>query len=628
MNKKYSFATVSIKQIQSDNYPDQEFAIAKLGYLSTRPNAHDLLISEKVLRKCADSVLGKWLVADMTNVIDAGTHSKQEHIVGYVPTNQDVEFVTDKDGYLRAYVDVIISKIYAKDFCLIFEEDNNREVSVEMFAETSEDDDSIVTAFNIVGVTVLGKDISPSCPQSDIVITRFSNDQINQYYNQIKHSEMKSLTMLEKFSIERKMQMAEAKTYKVNKSKESMSNTPWENIDKTSLRNKIMDATNKSSLVKDVYLLVESGWEDAPSEKLKYPVMELKGDTFVYNRNALASALGYAKKENETSVISKLEKIYQKLGLDEGKEDNTKMAKEIKFAAVDLNDMWSQIHKMLSQRMDRYYWIVGIYEENNQKFVIIGNDLGERYRIDFSYTTDGLTLSDNMTKVLIDWVETDQIQKFACPENFEKITKFDEIEGRKAWGKVIKKVQDHEGDKVYVDSIEDNHIIYTKDGVRYRVQADIKVDKDDKTVDADIKWDTVSKDKDQKMAKMSEDEIKDELARLQKEIEKRDNIIMDKEQKLNTLKQFKESVEKKEQAMCVEAVLTEIKNDIDAQKLSELRTEGLSCNFAELDGWSNKVKALAFEMSKKQTNNNEDNDLWSFSHPIASQVSKSVWDRI
>lgn len=628
MNKKYSFATVSIKQIQSDNYPDQEFAIAKLGYLSTRPNAHDLLISEKVLRKCADSVLGKWLVADMTNVIDAGTHSKQEHIVGYVPTNQDVEFVTDKDGYLRAYVDVIISKIYAKDFCLIFEEDNNRAVSVEMFAETSEDDDSIVTAFNIVGVTVLGKDISPSCPQSDIVITRFSNDQINQYYNQIKHSEMKSLTMLEKFSIERKMQMAEAKTYKVNKSKESMSNTPWENIDKTSLRNKIMDATNKSSLVKDVYLLVESGWEDAPSEKLKYPVMELKGDTFVYNRNALASALGYAKKENETSVISKLEKIYQKLGLDEGKEDNTKMTKEIKFAAVDLNDMWSQIHKMLSQRMDRYYWIVGIYEESNQKFVIIGNDLGERYRIDFSYTTDGLTLSDNMTKVLIDWVETDQIQKFACPENFEKITKFDEIEGRKAWGKVIKKVQDHEGDKVYVDSIEDNHIIYTKDGVRYRVQADIKVDKDDKTVDADIKWDTVSKDKDQKMAKMSEDEIKDELARLQKEIEKRDNIIMDKEQELNTLKQFKESVEKKEQAMCVEAVLTEIKNDIDAQKLSELRTEGLSCNFAELDGWSNKVKALAFEMSKKQTNNNEDNDLWSFSHPIASQVSKSVWDRI
>lgn len=628
MNKKYSFATVSIKQIQSDNYPDQEFAIAKLGYLSTRPNAHDLLISEKVLRKCANSVLGKWLVADMTNVIDAGTHSKQEHIVGYVPTNQDVEFVTDKDGYLRAYVDVIISKIYAKDFCLIFEEDNNRAISVEMFAETSEDDDSIVTAFNIVGVTVLGKDISPSCPQSDIVITRFSNDQINQYYNQIKHSEMKSLTMLEKFSIERKMQMAEAKTYKVNKSKESMSNTPWENIDKTSLRNKIMDATNKSSLVKDVYLLVESGWEDAPSEKLKYPVMELKGDTFVYNRNALASALGYAKKENETSVISKLEKIYQKLGLDEGKEDNTKMAKEIKFAAVDLNDMWSQIHNMLSQRMDRYYWIVGIYEESNQKFVIIGNDLGERYRIDFSYTTDGLTLSDNMTKVLIDWVETDQIQKFACPENFEKITKFDEIEGRKAWGKVIKKVQDHEGDKVYVDSIEDNHIIYTKDGVRYRVQADIKVDKDDKTVDADIKWDTVSKDKDQKMAKMSEDEIKDELARLQKEIEKRDNIIMDKEQELNTLKQFKKSVEKKEQAMCVEAVLTEIKNDIDAQKLSELRTEGLSCNFAELDGWSNKVKALAFEMSKKQTNNNEDNDLWSFSHPIASQVSKSVWDRI
>lgn len=44
-------------------------------------------------------------------------------------------------------------------------------------------------------------------------------------------------------------------------------------------------------------MLVEDGWEDAPSEHLKYPVMELKGDTFVYNRDGLSSALGYAKKK-------------------------------------------------------------------------------------------------------------------------------------------------------------------------------------------------------------------------------------------------------------------------------------------------------------------------------------------
>lgn len=79
------------------------------------------------------------------------------------------------------------------------------------------------------------------------------------------------------------------------------------------------------------------------------------------------------------------------------------------------------------------------------------------------------------------------------------------IEGREAWGDVIHKVQEHEGKGAYVDSVEKDHIIYTKDNVRYRVEADVSVGKDDKTVSASIKWDTVKKDKDQKMACNSEE---------------------------------------------------------------------------------------------------------------------------
>ena len=36
-----------------------------------------------------------------------------------------------------------------------------------------------------------------------------------------------------------------------------------------------------------------------------------------------------------------------------------------------------------------------------------------------------------------------------------------------------------EDGKFYFGGIEKDHIIYTKDDVRYRVEADIKVDKDD-----------------------------------------------------------------------------------------------------------------------------------------------------
>lgn len=72
------------------------------------------------------------------------------------------------------------------------------------------------------------------------------------------------------------------------------------------------------------------------------------------------------------------------------------------------------------------------------------------------------------------------------------------IEGRKAWGDVIAQVEKHEGKGVYVDSVEKDHIIFTKDDVRYRVNANVEVGKDDKKVSASIKWDTKKKDSQQK----------------------------------------------------------------------------------------------------------------------------------
>ena len=292
--------------------------------------------------------------------------------------------------------------------------------------------------------------------------------------------------------------------------------------------------------------------------------MEIKGDRIVYNRNALASALGYAKKENEESVVSKVEAIYTKLGL--GKEDDAKMAETI--------------------------------------------------------------------------------------QNFE-------IEGRKAWAKVIKKVQDHEGDGAYVDSIEDNHIIYTKGDVRYRVEADVKVDKDDKSVDADIKWDTVKKDADQKMAedeakcedkeekKMSDDcDCKDDdhddeedfakkCADMAKQIEERDNIIMDKDKKikemeaeLSDLREFKKTCMEKDKACAVESVMNEVKDFMNDEQFKALREEGMACEFAQIDAWSNKVKAIGFEAGKKSAK--KQSDILSFSAPINNKrnQSGSVWGRL
>lgn len=537
LGKMARFSINEVKRINSSEYENSEFAIGKMGFLSTRPNSHQLNISETVLKESAPSVLGKWIVADMTGVVDAGTHTEQEYIVGMVPRDQEVDFVYDEDGYLKSYVDVIISKVYAKNYCAMFESDNLRNVSVEMNVHTSEEDEHEVLDFNIVGVTTLGKHINPSCPGSDIVFTRFSETEANAFFEDCK----KKCSNLENFMDQRKNKMSEEKKYKIDKSKEALSDKPWGEVDKTKLRNDIMGASNKNTLVKDVYMLVEDGWEDAPSEHLKYPVMELKGDTFVYNRDGLSSALGYAKKENVSSVVSKVEKIQRKLGLfKEGKEADTEMS----------------------------------------------------------------------TKY------------------------FDEIEGRKAWADVIEEVQEHEGRDAYVDSIEKDHIIYTKDDVRYRVEADIKVDKDDKTVDADIHWDTVKKDKDQKMSEkkeMSIDEAMAEIDRLSKDVEDNKNIIMDKDKQMKDMKKelselhaFKEAADKQTLAASVESVMSEVKDCLSDDKYKEFRDEGLQCSVDGVDAWANKVKAFCFETGVKKKA--QKGTMWSFANPVQVESKiNSIW---
>lgn len=503
MQKEYNFAVEEIKRIEFSDYDEQEFSIARLGYISTKPNSHGICIGEDCLRASAPSALGKWVVAKMF-MGDATTHEPDEHIVGMIPKEQEVEFVNDDDGYLRAYCDAIISKRYAADFCEIFEKDNNRAVSIE--ARFDMENEYNAKSFTICGVTVLGKTVRPSCPDSDIEFVRFSESEAEDYYR-ARHVDAAS--SLKQFVETRKQSMSEKKAYKVDRSKESMSNADWSEVDKADLRNKIMAASNRAKLVKDVYLLVEDGWEDSPSENLKYPVMELSGDTFVYNRKALASAMSYAKQNDEQAVVNKVEKIYKKLDLDDtdGKEENMEEVKNIEMSETEI------------------------------------------------------------------------------AENAEMAESVDEVKDEEMAAPDCENCPAVEGDSDNDDSEEET--------------------------------------------KMSEDEMMAKIAQLEKDIEERDNIIMERDTELADLRAFKQSVNEKERAMTVESVMCDIKDYVDNLTYNDLRDEGLACEFAALDAWVNKAKATCFGAVKKtrKNNGNSDTTVWGFSAPI-EPVKKhtSIWE--
>ena len=289
---------------------DPEFSVGRVCFLSTRPNYHELVFTEEVLKRDAPTILGKFVVGNRDIRGDFMGHEEFPEIYGYIPKDQQVEF-REKDGYTLAYVDILISKIYAKEAVDNFRDKNFRNVSMEAIIQTNENDENLVDDFNICGLTLLGDTYKGSCPDANAVITKFSiDDAETRYRNFAAMGEQKM----------------ETKTYKIDKSKGAMSETPWGDVDKAKLRDTIMEADNRNELVKNVYLLIEDGWEDAPSEHLKYPVMEEKDDTFVYNRGALSAAKAYAEQNNEEDVLEKLEDIYEDLGLEGGESE--KMTEE------------------------------------------------------------------------------------------------------------------------------------------------------------------------------------------------------------------------------------------------------------------------------------------------------------
>ena len=555
----------SIEDFQLDDYNDEEFAIANVTFLSTSENTHKIHITKEVLEENAKTVLGKWLVGEYDGFYDdVTTHTDNQQIFGYFPPNQEVVF-TEKDGIIKASANAIISKIYSTQLYDLFaDEETKKDVSVEMMVSGEEHDDGSTDAnsFRIVGVTVLGKvlgrEIHGSCPDAKMNMIRFSTEDANKFYA----NRNDSLAELQRFSKERRKSMADIK-YKINKTE--LKDTPWGDVDKTEMRNKIMEASNKATLVKSVYMLVEDGWKDAPSEHLKYPVMELIDDTFYYNRYGLASALAYAKQENEDAVVSKIEKIYDKFDLDKEKKEDMAM-REIAFAAVDLNDMWDKVYNAIREERGWEFYISGLYEEDNQKFAILKDGDRNTYRIDYSYTEDGLTLAEEYQKVAVEFVPTEEMKKFAEPENAEKYTKF---------------ADDDEHDD----------------------------DEEEEKSDAE------------KLA-----DITSQCEELKKLLEDKDNIIMEQTAELEELRKFKNDTEEKEKMTKIDEVMCDVEKFLSSDQYNEFKNEGVACELSAIENWENKVKAFCFS---SVANQDDTNLTLRMTNPVdMKDKNNSVWDRL
>lgn len=368
MEKIKQFSVDDIYLFTDDE--DVDFALGEVYLLAEGNNSHKNPISLDVLKRDAHTMLGKFLIAKYSDFQkDVTTHTQDQQIVGYFPKDGKIQF-KEKDGKTFAVFDVLISKLYATPVYQLFKEHNFRNVSAEFSCveqeEPDENGDNPIEKIMFHGCTILGLNYKPSCDGAEMNIKRFSAESADDYYSKHNNS-------LKLFSERRKKELADKKTYKINE--KELKDTPWGEINKTDIRDKIMDAENRDELVKVVYGVVEDGWQEAPSEHLKYPLMQLVGDTFYYNRNALSSALTYAKQNDEQEVINKVEKLYKDFDLaDEGGE---KMA-EKKFDELEGREVYAVVIRKVQEHLGKDYFVNSIQDD---KVVVTNEETKERFDI-------------------------------------------------------------------------------------------------------------------------------------------------------------------------------------------------------------------------------------------------------
>lgn len=305
------------------------------------PNRNDSCFTLKSMEKGVDTFVDKPILGyfnggdfeehngkvsrDSEMEMDYWDNSKGEQILGFM-RERDQREIVEKDGLSWIRCTAMVYTRYNFKQIKRLLKDRKKKVSVEVDILESEVINGIryIYAFNLTGITILGSKggipVIEGIPGASLtVLDMMEKEPITKQREALvfAYAELNK----EEDTQVAKEDIGTGKELKVNKSKEAMSDTDWGEVDKSTLRNRVVAASNFKTIVKDVFLDLREGWEDGEVSKLKYPVMQLKGeDEVVYNRNGLASAKGYAEKNKDEEVLKKLKEIYEDLGLEDGEK--------------------------------------------------------------------------------------------------------------------------------------------------------------------------------------------------------------------------------------------------------------------------------------------------------------------
>ena len=252
---------------------------------------------------------------------DDFTGEDAERICGVIKESDNVSIEDYEDKKWITFTSSIWIK-YNRPLVNLLKTSGKKKVSVEITPTKyhfDENDVMVIDEFVFDGCTIISRQrggvgyVNAGVPGAHLILKDFiTADRLNKFSIACNEA-----IENEKFS---NKEIGSEPAIKTSLTKKSASNDEWGNINKTTLRNKILAASNYKTLIRACYLYVGSDYKDSPSSELKYPVCQIKNDTLVYNINGVetASQMLMANKGESyfDEVLSKLNKIRQKLDLE------------------------------------------------------------------------------------------------------------------------------------------------------------------------------------------------------------------------------------------------------------------------------------------------------------------------
>lgn len=157
--------------------------------VSEGDNLHEMPITRDAVISSAETIIGKPILFKFNrSTQDLMGHEIDEIACGVCALTKDDYYFKEIDEKLWLVVKAYIWKIYFEDVVDVFERDEEKALSMEMFIVDSEElanDGTLITSFCFTGITLIGNKYTPAIQNAGAKVTKYTKET---FFNMVQET--------------------------------------------------------------------------------------------------------------------------------------------------------------------------------------------------------------------------------------------------------------------------------------------------------------------------------------------------------------------------------------------------------------------------------------------------------